>query len=71
MTNETNNAITLRELMRVYGVNSQKVADLLQVSIYSVRAWLIHSGSEKYRPMTDRNLKMLKLVLRGRKKFNK
>ncbi len=64
------NARTLRELMRVYGINSQKVADLLQVSIYSVRAWLIHDKSEKYRPMTDRNLKMLKLVLRGRKKVN-
>jgi len=63
-----NNASKLREYKRVYGLNTEKVADILGCSIIAVNGWLLRPDSPFYHPMPNHRLDYLKLRLRGRKK---
>ncbi len=62
------NVELLREYKRVYGLTSQKVADVLEVSVRTVSSWLAKPESTNYRVLKDSQIKYLKLALRGRKK---
>lgn len=66
-----NNADQLRELKTLYGLTSQKVADILLVSKKAVDSWLVSSDSPNYRPMDDSRLDHLKCKLKTRKKVIK
>ncbi len=59
----TSNADQLREIMRENELNSQAIADLIDVSLKTVRCWLLHSGSEGHRKMKSRELKFIKCLL--------
>ncbi len=59
----TDNASKLRQLKAQHELTRQDVADLLGVSPYTVKSWLLHEGSEAYRPMGDRELEFLNLKL--------
>jgi len=63
-----NNADSLREYKRVYGLNTKKVADILDCSVIAVNGWLLRPDSPFYHPMPNHRLDYLKLRLRGRKK---
>ncbi len=58
------NAHKLRQLKEEHGLVNADIAQLLGVSIYTVRSWLRQSQSEAYRPMGDRELEFLNLKLK-------
>ncbi len=58
MENETN-ADQLRKIMSLHALKAKHIANFIGVSIQTVRAWLIHDGSAKYRKMKDRDLDYL------------
>ena len=60
----------LNEIIRDYGLNAEKVAEMLSVSIHTVRSWTIHKDAPKHRNMPDRHIKLLKLLVRNRKKLS-
>jgi len=64
----TTNATHLRAYMLAYGLTYKKAATLLGVSLHTVRSWLIHSESDKFRPMSDARLDYLRLILKTRKR---
>ena len=53
------NADQLRKIMAAHNLKAKHISSLIDVSISLVRAWLIHSGSAKYRRMKDRDLEFL------------
>lgn len=57
------NAAKLRQLKASHSLTTQDVADLLGVSPYTVKSWLMHAGSEAHRAMSDRELEFLLLKL--------
>ena len=61
------NARKLKALMVTHSIDSDRVARLIGVSLYTVRAWLVSPESGKHRPMKDRDLDYLKLKLLEKK----
>ena len=57
------NSDTLRELKADYGITTQKVADIMGVSLKAVNSWLLPPGSKSHRNMTDSRLDHLKSKL--------
>ena len=57
------NARNLKALMVTHSLKSREVADLIGVSLYTVKAWLINEGAGKFRRMKDRDLEYLRLKL--------
>ena len=62
------NVDRLREYKATYGLTNEKVAQLLDVSIRTVKSWLARQGSTNNRPMSDGRLNHLKLRCRDRKR---
>lgn len=54
------NANKLRAEMVLNDLRAHDIADLIQVSIYTVRAWLISPESERHRIMKPRDLDYLR-----------
>ena len=55
----TNNE-QLRQIYKDHHLKYDQIADIIGVSWYTVRSWLVHSGSATYRGISDRNLNKLK-----------
>ncbi len=60
------NSDRLRLLKEEHTLTTQDVADLLGVSHYTVKSWLLHADSEAARAMKDRDLMFLRLRLAAR-----
>lgn len=57
------NAERLRAIMTEHRLTRAQVATLLDRSVATVDAWLRPANNAAYRPMADRELKMLVLLL--------
>lgn len=62
------NADELREIMRENKLKSMDIVELIDVSLATVRAWLIHKDSPKHRPIKNRDLEFLRLKIQANKK---
>jgi hypothetical protein len=58
------NAEALRLIMSEHKYKAEDIADLIDVSIHLVKAWLLHSGAERHRPMKDRYLEHIQLKIK-------
>lgn len=61
------NRTELKRIMFQYGIKAEIVAKDLDVSEYTVDAWLKPDTSKSHRPMPDNLLKLLKMLYRSRK----
>ena len=63
------NAEQLRVIMTVNNLKADDVADLIDVSLDTVKSWLVHSGAAKYRPMKSRDVDYLQLKIEQNKRI--
>ncbi len=61
------NADKFRELKRVYGITTQKAADIMDIATVTANRYLLKPDSPFYKPMPDSRIRLLTLVLRGRR----
>ena len=65
------NADELREILRENSLKSKDVAEIIDVSLDTVKSWLISSSSKRYRPMKDRDIDYLRLKLLEKQRSSK
>jgi hypothetical protein len=61
----TENQQELRKIMEINNLKNMNVAEILSVSIDTVKSWLSQDDSDRYRPISDRNLEFLRLKLQN------
>ena len=64
------NAEQLRAIMSENKLKAADVAELIDVSLASVNAWLVHAGAGRHRPMKNRDLDYLQLKIKSQKSPN-
>jgi DNA-binding transcriptional MerR regulator len=60
------NVAELRKLMKDHKLNRKEVAELCDVSIHTVNAWLLPAHSKSHRNFRNKELRKLQLELRAR-----
>ena len=60
------NVAELRTLMKAHNLNRKEVAELCDVSIHTVNAWLLPQHSKAHRNFRAKELRKLQLELRAR-----
>lgn len=63
---DDNNA-ELKELISAYGLSLDDVSAYSDYSLDMVKAWVSEPGSQRYRKMQDRALRLLKYEIESRK----
>ena len=63
---DENNA-ELKELIATYGLSLDDVSAYSDYSLDMVKAWISEPGSQRYRKMQDRALRLLKYEIESRK----
>ena len=58
----------LKQIKLDYDLSNQDIADLLDVSLTTVISWLYPTTSKAHRPMKDKDLNYLNLLLAERNK---
>ena len=60
------NVAELRRIMKDHKLSRKDVAELCDVSIHTVKAWLLPAHAKAHRTFRDKELRSLKLELRAR-----
>lgn len=61
------NLAKLRTIADAHSLDQEEIAALTEYSIDSVRGWFCRTGSERYRPVPDRAMSLLRANLKDKK----
>ncbi len=61
-----NNNEQIADIMKAYGFNHTKLADMLLTTSDTTRAWTCNPSSTRYRKASDPTMRLLQLVIRSR-----